>query len=426
MPAIDLLPGLNRVHSDLGNRPCPTCGARFRVEAHGDRFRLGRACGCDPAAIVLACGWPPDLFDLAPPVTRPDPDDAVLAEVAAEQAGVIGAPVRLADVAPQPLAYAVEPLVLAREINAVVGETGAMKTTLLLHILAAMTVGADVFGALPVRTPGPVLFLSGEDDRSVIANRVRAICAGHGWDAAAVLARFHLWDEGVALDDPRWERRIIEACRDLCVVHVGADPLRDVAGATINENDNSDAAKVNAVERRIIAATGATVTWLGHVSKPSEGKERRHRVRGASAWLNATRLAWWAEPGEGGVSLLPIKGNRSGRLAPLRIKVVVNTPDGLNWQAARFDLDREGDVTGRDVVRVLQIVGSAATPPTTRAVRDLLRGEGFGNDRADAALAEARGRGWVAWTEGARGAHLHSLSEAGHARLLLAGGNDRA
>ncbi|HMU61587.1 MAG TPA: AAA family ATPase [Gemmatimonadales bacterium] len=342
-----------------------------------------------------------------------------LADIRLEDAlGNAAAPIRLIDVTPKPLAYTVDGLVLARDINAIVGQTGSMKTTVLLHVLAAVACGADVFGSLPVRDPGPVLMLSGEDDRHVIANRVRAICDGQYWNADRVLERFHLWDEGVVLADLKWEARIIEAVRDLGIRLIGGDPLRDIAGPDVDENSNSDAARVNAALRRIIAATGVAVLYTGHVTKPSEGKDRLSRFRGASAWVNATRLAWWADIAAGGLTLTPLKGNRSGRLRILQVKTVIASPDGLNWKAARFDLDAQGDVTNIDVIRVLELVGSATEPPTSRALLDLM---GVGKDRTNAALSEAKRSGWVQWTAGARGAHFHSLSEAGKARLLLAG-----
>lgn len=350
-------------------------------------------------------------------------DDPVHRE--AQALDVLPPPRRLSEVHARPLAYAITPLALRRDITAVVGETGSMKTTVLVHLLAAVTVGAPVFGALPVTAPGPVLFLSGEDEGAVLRNRVEAMCAGQGWDTGAVLSRFHLWDEGLALDDPRWKRRILDAARDLGVHFIAGDPLRDIAGPSIEENSNSDAAKVNAVLRAIVTEADATFVYAGHVSKPSEGKQKVHRFRGASAWLNATRLAWWAEHEVGGFTLTPLKGNRSGQLQPLRVKATITSPDGLNWQAAHFALDTAGDVTGADVVRVLRLVASAASPPPTRAIRALLKGEGVGTDRADAAQAECRARGWVEWTAGPRGSHLWTLTEAGRARLLLAGG-DRA
>lgn len=346
--------------------------------------------------------------------------DGALIDWEPESSPADGRPLCLRDVVPTALKYAVESLVLARDINAIVGQTGSMKTTVLLHTMAAITIGARVFGELAVSTPGPVLMLSGEDDRYVIANRVRAICNGHRWDADQVLRDFHLWDEGVALDDLHWEARIIEAVRDYRVTLVGGDPLRDIAGPSVEENSNSDAARVNAALRRIIAATGVAILYTGHVSKPAEGKEKLHRFRGASAWVNATRLAWWAEAADGGLTLTPLKGNRSGRISPLQIKAAIAAPDGLNWQAARFDLDSAGDVTSRDVVRVLEIVANAVTPPSVKALRELME---MGNDRADAAIAEAITRGWIEWAPGPRRAHLHTITESGRARLLLSRGD---
>lgn len=391
----------------------------------------GRLTGLDPEAALEAVRHAPPAFRgsilAAVEEARRGGGHVVLMRCPApqtlrEQTDPLARPACLLGVVPEPLAYHCAPLLLSREINAIAGETGSLKTTALLHLAAATASGYPAFNALSIERPGPVLILSGEDEASVLRNRVEAFCLGHDWDVDHTLRHLHVWDRGIALDDPEWETRIVAAARALDVCLIVADPLRDVAGPSIDENSNSDAAKINAVFRRIIDATDATIAYAAHVSKPSEGKERRHRFRGASAWLAGTRLAWWAEPVEGGLSLLPLKGNRSGRLAPLTLRLLVTAPDGLNWRAARFDLDGDGDVTHRDVVRVLEVVGSATSPPTSRAVRTLLRAEGLGNDHADAALAEARSRSWVEWQEGPRRAHLWTLTETGRARRLLAGG----
>ena len=48
-----------------------------------------------------------------------------------------------------------------------------------------------------------MLYVSGEDSADVIRNRLEALAAGHRWDLALLLSRFHVFDDGVDLDDPR-------------------------------------------------------------------------------------------------------------------------------------------------------------------------------------------------------------------------------
>src|SRR5687768_2991417 len=119
--------------------------------------------------------------------------------------------------------------------------------------------------------------------------------------------------------------------------------------------------------------TGATAILSMHVSKPAEGRaDRKHRVRGASAWKNATRMSWWVEAQDGGMELDPIKCNRMARPRPLTIKRTVTTdPDNpLMWRAAHLALDTSGEVVDQDVIRVLRWLAAQHERPSSRDIAD--------------------------------------------------------
>jgi hypothetical protein len=269
---------------------------------------------------------------------------------------------------------------------------------------------------------GPVLYVSGEDSADVIRNRLEALAAGHRWDLALLLSRFHVFDDGVDLDDPRWHVHLIEAARDLHAVAGAFDPLGDLCGDGVDENSNTDAKRVTRYLRHFMRLSGATPVLSMHVSKPAEGKERKHRVRGASAWRNATRLCWWVEGLEGGMELDPIKANRLPSRTLLRVKrtVTADPEYPLMWRAAHIALDSGGDVVGQDVLRVMRWVQGCQTPPTSNEVES--GDHGVPRDRARAALGIAHTRTWLAYTDGPRHSRLWTASDAGRARLLLEGG----
>ncbi len=159
------------------------------------------------------------------------------------------------------------------------------------------------------------------------------MAVGHKWDVDKMLRNFHVWDEGVDLDDPACQVRLIEAALDLKIVLAPFDPLIDLCGEGVEENSNSDAKRVTRFLRKFARATRATPVLSMHTAKAAEGRTREDRVRGASAWRNATRLCWWVEPCDSGIELDPIKANRSGRPKVIRVRQTITTePDNdLMW-----------------------------------------------------------------------------------------------
>ncbi|MBM4188243.1 MAG: hypothetical protein FJ206_13145 [Gemmatimonadetes bacterium] len=333
-------------------------------------------------------------------------------------------PVRLADVTATPLEFAIDGLLVQREVNAIVGDGGSFKSTLQLAaatFVAGHALAFDTFGL----TPGPVLIVSGEDGRDVIKNRIEAIARGHRLDVEAVLANMYVYDEGPDIDDPRWQLRLEQAANDVHAVLACFDPLVDLCGHGVEENSNSDAKRVTRWLRRFIRETGAT-PWLSHhVTKPSEGRtDRKHRVRGASAWKNATRACWWAEPCDGGVELDPIKANRLARPEILRLKttIVSDANKPLMWKSAHFGIDRDGELVHRSVVAILRHVGAAKAPPSLREIEGASDIHGLSRDAARDAVAVGKAKGWLTTTPGPRRSLLHSITESGRVRLVL--GND--
>jgi AAA domain len=347
-------------------------------------------------------------------------DDPLEIHKTADEPDSLPAPVRLVNLPPTaPLGFVVDRLLVKNEVNALVGDGGAGKSTVTLACAGAIGAGSLALGELVV-TPGPVLIVSGEDTSEVIANRLGALARGHGWDAQQVLERVHVFDDGVDLDDPRWQAHLITAACDLRVVLAIFDPLVDLCGQGVEENSNTDAKRVTRYLRYFMRRTGATPVLSMHVSKPTEGRsDRKHRVRGASAWKNATRMCWWVEAQDGGMELEAIKCNRMARPQPLALKLTVTTePDNpLMWRAAHLALDTSGDVVDQAVIRVLRWLLACRKPPTGREVAE--GDHGVPRDRAKAALGIARTRGWAEYEDGPRKSHLWRVTQAGEARVML-------
>jgi hypothetical protein len=213
---------------------------------------------------------------------------------------------------------------------------------------------------------------------------------------------------------------LMDAARDVKAVLAPFDPLADLCGAGVEENSNTDAKRVVHYLRLFTRTTGATPWISHHVTKPSEGRtDRKHRMRGASAWRNACRMAWWAEACDGGIELDPIKSNRLARPAILRVRrTIVTEPDApLMWRTAHFALDVAGDVVHRAVLDILRYLVRASEPLSGREVED--GDHGISRDQTREALSVGKARSWIDVADGPRRSKLHTISEAGRARLML-------
>lgn len=345
-----------------------------------------------------------------------------LVEEEPDEPTTLPGPMCLADVTAEALAFEVDGLVVKGEPNAVVGDGDAGKSSFQYAVAAAKAGNALALNTFGLQ-PGSVLMISGEDGRGVIRNRIEAIARGHHLDPAAVLRNVYLYDEDVDIDDPRWQLRLEDAARDVGATLATFDPLVDLCGAGVEENSNSDAKRVTKWLRRFIRRTGCT-PWISmHVSKPSEGRtDRKHRVRGASAWRNAVRMCWWLEPCDGGFELDPIKANRLARPKVLRVKrtIVADANRPMMWKAAHFALDTDGEMVQRSVIAVLAHVADCKAPPSQRDIEGAAEIHKASRDSVRAAIAVAKSKGWIVTEDGPRRSLLHTVTEAGRARLALA------
>ena len=176
---------------------------------------------------------------------------------------------------------------------------------------------------------------------------------------------------------------------------------------------------------RTLIHGGDITPWASvHVTKPTEQqRERRHRVRGAGEWVNASRKAWWLEGLDGGFELEDIKRNRGRQSAPIRVNLQVteNPKEELMWTSATLQLDRVNTVVSRDVIALLRFLDTCAARPTSKEVASATGEHKLPDNRARAALTQARVKGWASAEDGSRNSKLWGITETGRARLLLAG-----
>ena len=226
-------------------------------------------------------------------------------------------------------------------INLLVADGGVGKTTTLLHIIGALAAGAAPFDSLPAPDrPQRVLIVSGEDGIGHLQNRLEAFIAGHGWDRELVRRNvLALALEPDAMLDTDEGQRLLAFNIELGTVDVVCfDPLADLMQG--NDADNADAKAVNRFLHAQVRE-GRTVFLAHHVTKPSEGKGKVHRVRGATSWYNAARAVWWLEGADGGLRMECLKLSAARRLEVLELSLQVEGEAGT-WSRATLTAPGQG------------------------------------------------------------------------------------
>lgn len=183
---------------------------------------------------------------------------------------------------------------LAGTVGALIAPGATGKSFWALEAAMSVACGGDngdLVGLAPTRT-GRVVYLAGEDPPPALVCRVHAIGQHLGRQARQAIA------ENLTLEPIMGKRlnvmddlhlaRIIEFCVGTRLIVL--DTLSRIHG--LDENSNSDMARLVAVLEHIATATGASVLFLHHVSKGSarEGQtDQQQAARGASALIDNAR-----------------------------------------------------------------------------------------------------------------------------------------
>ena len=157
--------------------------------------------------------------------------------------------------------------------------------------IACSVAGGDVVQIKPRRT-GRVVYLAGEDPEPALIRRVHAIGQHFSQSAREAIADNLILEPimGKRLNVMKKHHlaHVMELCADARLIVL--DTLSRIH--TLDENSNSDMARLVATLEHVAARTGAAVLYLHHVSKGSarEGQtDQQHAARGASALIDNAR-----------------------------------------------------------------------------------------------------------------------------------------
>jgi hypothetical protein len=205
----------------------------------------------------------------------------------------------LAEDDPGPTPWLVDDLIVEGALIAGVGSWKTTKTYGLMEIAISVRTGLPAFGRFAVPNPGPVVFVIEESGRAALWRRLDALCRGRGIDPERLRGLVLAANAGVKLDDPDWQKRLIDAGQLLEPRLFVFDPLARMKSSRRAENEQTDMADLIEFWRTLRDETGAAVEITHHSGHTGD------HMRGTSdletVW--ETRLKWERDKTSGVVTL---------------------------------------------------------------------------------------------------------------------------
>lgn len=236
--------------------------------------------------------------------------------------------------------YALEPLVLADQINTLFGRPGALKGWMALAAALDIQEGYGLLG-LPAPPPlRPALYLDFEYDGPTQARRIQALCAGASKPRVNIAYRRcagHLADQ------------IEPIARMVADLGAGFGVVDSVEAATSSQGDGDPAGPF---KRFTQGLRSIPITWLlvDHDSKGAErGKETPYGSRFKQAWSRNTWLIRKSQerPAEASIGLWHDATSNTGPRPPLGYRVSFDGPAEAPTRVV-FHREDVRDVAGFD------------------------------------------------------------------------------
>lgn len=198
----------------------------------------------------------------------------------------------LAEPDPGPTGWLVEGLIVDQAIIAAVGRWKTTKSYGLLDLCISIATGRPAFGTLEIPNPGPVVFVNEESGRAALWRRLDALCRGRAIDPEELRGRLHVAANArVKLDDPDWQKRLLELGREIKPRLFVFDPLARMKDSARDENAQAEMAALIEFVRTLRDASGAGVCFVHHTGHL--GGHMRGSSDLESVW--ETRLTWTRE-----------------------------------------------------------------------------------------------------------------------------------
>jgi len=299
---------------------------------------------------------------------------------------------------PEPIRWLVEEVWPVGEIGLLVGDGGAFKSTVAIHLACAIAGGHKVFDEFQT-IKSPVLIVSAEDHQDVVLMRARAICRGHGWPMSTLDNVYIIAEGAPSVADGTWCKHLAAEVARLRPGLIVLDPWAEMMGG--DENSNTDARPAIKYLRWLARTVNAALALVHHAGKMREGGRALDRIRGASALPSAARVVFFFDFTEDGLNVENLKQSRAPRLAPFRLHQEIKSAPGnkAEWLSARFTRRRsESPLVGNILAQLMHAPGGE------RSFNDLAELLSVRRTTLRLALDDMVNRHQIAVREGQRGA----------------------
>jgi RecA-family ATPase len=232
------------------------------------------------------------LFDLIEPLPNWSPDTPVEAPPATLL--VMIDITRWDGVAPPERKWVVQNRIPARNVTLFSGEGGVGKTLLMLQLGVATVLGSDWIGQMP--EPGPVMFISAEDDEDEMHYRLVKIVERYG-TSFRQLRDFHLMslagkdavmaavdNKGIVRPTPLFTQ-LCATAREIRPRWIGLDTAADIF--VVDERNRTEARQCISLLRGLCLEIDTAVILLSHPSL--SGIASGSGMSGSTGWNNSVR-----------------------------------------------------------------------------------------------------------------------------------------
>lgn len=306
----------------------------------------------------------------------------------------------------------------AGEIGLFVGDGGTFKSSVALHVAAAIAGGQRVFNRYET-TQRPVIIVSAEDDQDTVMIRLSAFVRGHGWDRRTVLSNVHLMCTGEpSVSDPKWRAHLIAEADRLQPGFLLLDPWAELLGA--DENSNTEARPAIKYLRALARRNETAIGIVHHAGKAHADRRTLDRIRGASALPSAARCIYFFDWHNHAIEVENLKQSRGPRLDSFVVDAIV-TSDPKNrarWDVAQLSTKNAHVFRANNADR--WVIEQLWHQPNTLGTTDLrnLRSQTQNPPSAfelTASLKRLEKEGYLSYQSGKQGKKFFSLTGSGYA-----------
>jgi len=305
---------------------------------------------------------------------------------------------------PKPIEWLIRDLWPMGELGLLVGDGGAFKSTVALHLAAAIAGGYPVFDRYAV-TQRPAMIISAEDPQDIVLMRLDAIITGHGWSRSRTLANTYLMCDGEpTLGSARWRMHLSAEIERTKPGFIVLDPWAELQGG--DENSNTDARPAIKFLRSVAKSVNAGVAVVHHAGKAGPDKRALDRIRGASALPSAARVIWFFDYQEAGVAVECLKLSRAPRTPAFMVKRNIAHLAGnrAQWTKAQLTVEDQNTfaLTRAENFVIDQLRLTSTGRRTTAEFRELVKEVGRGVSRFDLsrALTTLQARNVISFEQG--------------------------